>query len=740
MPEVQQFLTSLDRGLDRLSQRLRTSDSDCPVVRFLPDTDRAVGRDELAIGTGRFEIRASAEPQSLGICLNDKQAGKILKISPKISSVTDLVFRAPADLQDQWCRTVGNDVSPEAFLERFTLVVEDASPDSCFGVLFLLMRMAGIEDIPNAWVRYIEGWERGEVVLGESVYSDYGCLHNALVHGKVDHDIGGAWVEGLRLMADTLRAGVLPTALPHSIASSTFMRARAFLGFEEQSYKETLNHANCIQLELPMADTESRYRLVDAYLAEQTLPFGSLKAFSRTDRIRPFLKNGFTLMAIYRSVPIGDGDDVVISVDPMSGVTLKDLWWTLERLEDQRWGGGRPCDNPRRDLVGYQDGKRPDGSNGPNQPWYDGRDYSLIASPRTLKDGRPGSKLKWPDVLDALWQTYQPFRHVKVRPGEARLAIEHPSSDDELKSLEACFPEELSEEVQAGDNVPNLFVAGWYRPDSSSPAFHVTPTLCRYLAACIKQWRPASLEIPVALERLPDEGAYDLLELPGSIAIISQDGAFLVHDGQHLKPNLHEMKHEFERAVKVRQRIGRSADDLAKFLDDIRAFFSGQRRDLIEENLLHRLATEQIEIALELHQANTSTISSTAKRFREALLSRWGLAGWLDALANDVTEIKNVLQGKSDLDRTRRIANLYAHGVPAVVAGAIYVVGVGSMPLHGPTNVSTISWSGLKVALSGLNWWGLIVFVILYGLVFGARELIPWIWRRVRSYTNPHDD
>jgi hypothetical protein len=59
------------------------------------------------------------------------------------------------------------------------------------------MRMVGIakEAIPEEWVKYIEGWERGDIVVGESIYCAYGCIHNALVHAKSDDDPAGAWIE-----------------------------------------------------------------------------------------------------------------------------------------------------------------------------------------------------------------------------------------------------------------------------------------------------------------------------------------------------------------------------------------------------------------------------------------------------------------------------------------------------------------------------------------------------------------
>ena len=720
MAAIAHFLSTLEPALLRLQQRIKSDGSDSSAVRILPDRARVVAADEVAIGTGKFEVPASDAPPLTGICLNDKLAGRALKSSPGFGSVTDLVLNAPPALFDQWRTIVGPDASPEAFFGRFTLIVEDASPDSCFGLICFLMRIGGIavDSIPQEWVKYVEGWERGHIVVSVDIYGAYGCLHNALVHGKIDDDIAGAWLDGLHLMRDALASGAPPVALPPTIPSPVFSRARALLRFEQQSYEETLEHATLIQLSLPIAQTKKRYRLVDAYLTEMTLPLGSLKVFTRTDRTRPFLKNGYTLMAVYRTKPEGDGDDMTISVDQAATVELRDLWLNLEQAEDQAWGADRPHDDPRRDLIGYQNGKRPDGTNAPNQPWYDGRDYTLLAAPRKLGVGRLGSKLGWQDVLEVLWQTYQPFRHVKVRPGAIEAAVGFPPSDEKLKSLEDCYPEVLSDDVEDRANTPLLFVAGWYRPDSSAPAFNVTPTFCKYLAACIKRWRPPEATSPIALSELPDETAYDLLKLPGMIAIISSEGAFLVYDGQRLKPPLHEMRSEFERAVKIRQGIERGASDLAVFLDDIGAYFSGKRRDLIEDDLLQRLTTEQIEIALELHRAHSAVVSHEARRFREAVLERWGIESWLNSLANDITQIKNVLYGRADIDNARRVAFMHKYGVPVALAALVYGFGLVAETLwHWPLKLSGVKWSGLFILL------------LLASAIFGLIE-VGRRWRR----------
>jgi hypothetical protein len=183
-----------------------------------------------------------------------------------------------------------------------------------------------------------------------------------------------------------------------------------------------------------------------------------------------------------------------------------------------------------------------------------------------------------------------------------------------------------------------------------------------------------------------------------------------------------EMKSEFERAVRVQQRIQSSSADLKKFLDDIKAFLGGGRRDLFEDTLLDRLTAEQIDMVMELRQSNAAQVSAAAKRFRDALLGRWGLDGWLDGLAKDIATIKNVLQGRSDFHRGRRINRLYIYGVPAILTAVIYAIGFASGS-ETPWRISNLS--------------GLFLFVLLYVLVFlfggYLARLVDWLLRPLRG-------
>jgi hypothetical protein len=622
MAGFEQFLSSFEEGANVLRRRVQRNDPQRPAVRYQTHPP-AAGSDDVQIGVGSFSASQPDVAVNTGICLNNKEAADVLGIEAVRRSVTDLVLHAPWAAFGGWRRIVGEDAAPERFFERFTLIVEDASPDSCFGLFCLLLKLADIPvaALPRGWVDYVRQWEMGALLIGKSAYGSYGCLHNALGHRTVEHDIAKSWCDGLQLLCEGLRCDAPPTALPTEVATPQLDLARAFLAFEEQAYEESLNHALCIQLALSMAGTTGRRRLIDAYFAEETIPLGSLKAFARTDCLRPFLKNGCGLLALHRPIATGEGFDFTISVDPHAGVELSQLWRRLEDKEDEKWGGERPCGNPRKGILGYPGGMRAGGRNAPDQPWYDGGDYALLGAPRKLPDGRLGSKLNWPEVRASLWDVYQPFREVKVQvaplPGDGA-----PSAEEKLVILEqapaATFPADAR--APRLERACHLLVAHWHRPDNAAPAFGVTPTLGRYLAACLDRY--GARTGPVALDEMPGDASYTLLNLPGGIAVITQRGAFLLDSGRHDRLDVEALKEEFRRALCILHRLETTERGTHTLLEETRAYFTGRRRDLSQEDLLRRLSLEQVEIALELHEARTAPRSSAAQQFREALLAR----------------------------------------------------------------------------------------------------------------------
>ena len=283
---------------------------------------------------------------------------------------------------------------------------------------------------------------------------------------------------------------------------------------------------------------------------------------------------------------------------------------------------------PARSTLGYPGGMRSSGRNAPDEPWYDGGDYTLLAAPRKITDGRLGSKLHWPEVREALWEIYQPFRDVKVHIAPPPRSGALPA-EEELVSFDRVPAATFAVDARAPklERARHLLVGYWYRPDNTTQAFRVTPTLARYLSACLGRYGVKTG--PVALDELPDN-FHSLLELPGGIAVITEQGAFLLDSGRHDRLDVVSLKEEFRRALCILHRLETTERGTRALLEEARACFAGGRRNLSQEDLLRRLSLEQVEIALELHEARTAPRTSAAQQFREALLARWGIGNWLE--------------------------------------------------------------------------------------------------------------
>ena len=279
-------------------------------------------------------------------------------------------------------------------------------------------------------------------------------------------------------------------------------------------------------------------------------------------------------------------------------------------------------------------------------------------------------------------------------------------------SLEECSPETLPDSSRVGElrRKRHLFLARWHRPDNTAPAFRVTPTLGRYLAACINRHPTATG--PVTLGELPDETSYSLVELPGGIAVITEHGAFVLDAGRHDQVRSEPLKEEFCRALRILHRLETSEQGTHALLDEARAYFRGVRRDLSQENLLRRLSLEQIEIALEQHQARTAPVIPEARLFGEALRARWGISNWLDSLSNDVERIKDVLHSRSELLNSRHTAWFAGAALPLLF----------TIPLAAFTIAEYHDWKTVTGIIAGL----ILVNVLLF---IGFLRLTAWLDR-----------
>lgn len=687
------FLDTVEAGLLRLAARVKAARSDperhgYPVVRRA--TPGQAAPDEILIGVGAMD----ASPRA-GICLNNKGAHLLVGREERFASLTELVLSEEPVFWEGWRERSGADTTPERALARFTLVVEDASPDSCFALLSFLARLAGVPvaQVPASWVDYIRRWEAGDVISTGLPRDSYGSLHNALAHSYFQGAWGDAWVDCLTFMVRAIRSGLAPEDLSGAPPWPELQKARAFLEFEYQTYEDSLNYATCLQLRMPMTGAEQRYKLVDAYLAVETIPLGSLKAFLRQDRTHPFLNSGFALMALYKPSETGEGNDMTVSVTPHTGIDLCDLWYRLEALEFEAWQGQRPIASARLGIIGYPDGRLPSGDPAPTEPWYDGGDYTLLGAPRRLPDGRLGSKLEWDDVCEAIWRTYHPFESLQVR-----------SANGALVSLERCAAERFGDDraQQAGKR---LVIANWAREASAMPVLRVTPTLKRYLAACLA--RPETAP-PIRLADLPDAADYDYLELTGGFAVISVHGAFVINDWRREPLNETDIRHEFHNACIQLAVVQRYAARVAALVNDLDAYVRGRLRRQSDSSLLNRLMAMKIDLNREWTETMAQSFDPDVRRLREALHARWGIAGRLDDFYRAVEQATAMLSSFVELRMNRRIAFLTIYGFPLVLVAAFFGFIFNDLDPHlagGWPDWGQIHWPGLMlyVLLSALG-------------------------------------
>lgn len=544
---------------------------------------------ELPAGTLALGIGDAASP---GFALNCKNGGQHRSLSAWLWAMDASERRALSD---------------KARLQPIThIVIEDFSLDSCFAwLLFSLFSHGEIREL-DAWVRYIDQWEQGFYLDGDHFGHSAACLHTVFAHARLhaaqtathtyDADLlRHGFIRCLKLLTAFINHTLEPLQGIQSLPSAEFLAAQAALAYEYQLYQLAIERAVTCQLLVEQADSR-RKMLVDALFLSEQHPSGLFKIFARNDRTHSWSKNGFTLLGIYRQQQAGTGNDMVISVDPTSGLSLKSLWQALEAEENRRWQGERPCDNPRP-LHSYAGAL-----NAPDQPWWDdaGR-YTLLGAPKFLANTNvPGSKLDWwNDVLPIVWQ--QGFTDY-LQPCLMRV-------DD------ADAPVEGQKRVCAWR---------WNQPDArlqqtdTSSYLTSTPSFEAWLAGC-------SLPVmPTTPSALPAVDHYEA-QWQGDVLIVShQQGVTLFSRAPDNK--------ELEGLLNVARRIAMLSDEYAQFLGKTREIFkkwpqqlkqhTGTIEDKQWEEEIFALRVNALNV---LNSTDILFASAQQNRLSEMLQRQWGL-------------------------------------------------------------------------------------------------------------------
>jgi hypothetical protein len=684
-PNLAGFLTRLGDALDAMSVDGRRLNIVYDPARRTPS---AAG--EVYVGLGAWR-GPSGDIVHEGACLNNKGAAERFGWKREPATVASFVRDAPDSLVDEWRRAFGTDAP--AALEGATLIVEDASPDSVMSVVFFLARLSGVEraELPQRWLTALTAWERDGVA--PSVRRSWTALLSALAHSHfgISFDTGGiaeAWGDALRFTVALLRAGadpdaVDPDAVPVLLTDTAYGRAIAFAMNERQDYEQSLARAVRLELLVPMAGSPGRELLVDAYFAtESNAPSGVKKIFIRTDTENTTLRNGFSLMGLFRPGLEGTGNDMTVSVDPRSGIALKDLWHALEASENEKWEGARPNAAPRR-IASYPTG-------GYDQPWWDdhGR-YTLLGAPKRIAADALGSRLSWTDVLEAVWRSYNQLRG---------LAVYDLGEEGQLqpKRIEDC----IARRIEAGKGetavVKHLIAVKWNRSFGATQSLQFTPTVKRHLAAMvIRAGQGKTGAVP--LTDLPEPEDFDYVEIAGGEAIVTRDGVLLFDDWRDKDLAVPALSADFAQAVVL--------------LSECIAF--GAEVDLLYEsaaggaNVLRKITDLRARIARTFQKAGLGEASAERRIVREALENRWGLQGKEDALTTRLKDLQEILETKATLD-TQGMATLLAFvTIPAFVASVLQLYGTlveqGTETEGGVDFVGYSLWmGGLLVVLSAL--------------------------------------
>lgn len=704
----QKFLTSFEAGVEVLARRVEAADPQdgefgYPVfqasfLETLPDAPC------IWVGTGNWESTREGD-----VCLNSKGAGKFAGIDGFFGSVTALAESDTEVVWSRWQAAIGQERQPEQILARFQLVAEDASPDSCFGLLCFLARLndVAVEEIPRAWSDYVKRWESGDVLSTGVPEHSYGALHSAIYHSLLDSGWGGAWVAVLRFMLNALKQELAPEDLSTARSWGGLVQARSLVEFERQAYEASLNYATTLQLRLPIAAAPERTRLVDAYLSEEHIPLGLLKNFVRTDVHNTVLKSGFTLMGIHKPYdPGSSGDFLAVSVTPDAGVHLLDLWKKLEELEDKAWARdrdedgrplSRPCDNPRVNMIVYPDGLREDGSPAPNNPWFITNDYTLIAAPHPDASGQPGTKLTWTDVTEAIWHCYQPLRTLEVR-----------NHDGNWRRLDDCRPiNSEDDELKTGKK---LILAHWNLAESdtegSEGQFYIrfTPTLNRFLAASIA----LGGEKRVQLRDLPQRDHFDFVEFKGGFGVVTSDGAYVIDDWQRDPLDTEGVIKEFNQVVRRRHIIDEMSQQTTQLYDEVRQKLNKGLSGKDSSELLNRIAAMQLKVGELWHETMPSSYDVGIIQFRSTLEKRFGIAGRLESFSQSIQRISSMLNSYIELRTNSRVAWLTIFGFPIVLFASFFGFIFKELPNCPATESAFVNW-----LCTGVNVYGLSLFLVL---------------------------
>lgn len=417
--------------------------------------------------------------------------------------------------------------------------VEDYSLDTCFSLSLFIAKLEcrPLSTLPdfdvNAWIDYVTAWEKGHFI-DHDPESSVACLFSMFAHAVLPSSQQSS-IHGLKSCLQFLGELMDHCGDPRqgigSFPSINLQRAKAQLDIERQQYQVALRRGLKFQLLLQSANTESK-TLIDALAIQEDWTAGILKVLARTDRLNSWTKRGFSVLAFYRPLEAGTGNDMTVSLDPRIGANLETMWVALETLENERWEGKRPADRPRP-LVSYDKGKFKDLP--PNEPWYDEEGcYTILGAPRRINEHQFGTRLTWyDDVLPLLWRQYF------LQFVESRVTLERVKKNGTKHISIARWNDSKSHNADHCDI---------YQMVPEAPSFHAWLALLSTREGMNEINSPTQLPPPEAMERI---------EFDGGFAIAHDSGVTLFGDS--------ERSNAFEQLAIEAKRLAEAVDEYKEF-------------------------------------------------------------------------------------------------------------------------------------------------------------------------------
>ncbi len=691
-----------------LLEDLRVCLTNVEVAEHYGDGERAT-RNQIVLGSGE-----ALDATLQGIVVNWK--------GTDCQSNTEFIARIDDATVTGW----RDHLSDADSLQGVQVGVEDLAPDTCLSFIYLFARLNGADPagFPPEWVDYANRWEQGDVKTTGKPLESWGCLLSALGHsywqrvpvagnapGQLNHgQLKTGFLVCVRFTLGLLLNGCQPDRVARTEAGSLdeYHQALALVDYERKVYLQALQHAEMVQLLMPLRDS-SRRALVDVFIASDLALTGTIKAFIRNDAEHPWIGTGFPLMALHRPTEQGTGNDITISADPGSRITLKALHQEIEALECERWlakGKDRPADNPRRGFAW-------------NEPWYlEPTNQSLIGAPHWLVKGAlHGSELGWNDVMSVLWRLYNPARDLQTKP-----LCKLPAQDKEFDPARPARPAEPARK--------RLLAVEWLS-DGIEQSLVLSPTMNRYLMATAL--RSGAAQPAIEINDLPREMSFDFLALPGGFALIHREAAFLMDDSSREPLALDSYVREFEEAgtrCRVLAEVGQALKDKSALLKKL----AGQRSMIAlnspNRKNLHALVAKRTQLMSTMLETTPRATDMHAAKFREMLEKRYGIASQLEQYYALLGELEARLKRDADAQNyeqqkwTRKTAEI----TQAVVSGlAAFIVAMAvwtDLEKHHLT---------LDKLLKSDNWW-VDLIPLLTALVLGLAVMV------LRIMASHHED